>query len=92
MAKTSTGVWILTQRSACLVFGLISSPSLEPVTDQWIEMANGACIAVEGHGPMSLTLGGKIVQDVGIGGLHLDQMCIHRFHCQQQTPSGHNLC
>ena len=37
--------------------------SLEPVTDQWIEMANGERIAVEGCGPVSLILGGKIVQE-----------------------------
>ena len=37
--------------------------SLEPVADQWIEMANGERIAVEGRGPVSLLLGGKIVQE-----------------------------
>ena len=37
--------------------------SLEPVVDQWIEMANGERIAVEGRGPVSLLLGGKIVQE-----------------------------
>ena len=36
---------------------------LEPVADQWIEMANGERIAVEGRGPVSLLLGGKIVQE-----------------------------